>query len=336
MATSTLELGQVGLNARASHCRVWGATYAYAGGFILFAFVIFISSCWGFVEPTEHGLLQHTITGSVDLTRVYPGGRHFIGWGYNFILFPANLITLSFGNATWDERLSIQARTGPGDAQDSGGQPVRLSLSFQYKLTPERIPEVYRKFGMQWETSYMRFAQQAVTNVAQEFTPRSFWEKREQVERECSRAVSNTLKENGYATIEHLQLMAISFESSYEQTITDIQLQEQLRVTKEFELKSRQVEKEIDLLESMTEAKVEKINAEADREKAVIVNEARAAALYTVQTTKALMYKEMRTHLNWTQSQFLEYVKIKALHEQTGSNLKLGVEATGGMMKVGV
>jgi len=223
-----------------------------------------------------------------------------------------------------------------GDDQDSGGQPVKLGLSFQYKLTPERIPEVYRKFGMQWETSYMRFAQQAVTNVAQEFTPKSFWEQRGAVEKECFRAVSNTLKENGYASIEHLQLMAISFESSYEQTITDIQLQEQLRVTKEFELQAKQVEKEIDLLESMTAARVEKINAEADREKTVIVNEARAEALYTVQATKALMYKEMREHLNWTQSHFLEYVKFKALHGQSGSKIKLGVEATGSMMKVGV
>merc|ERR1711988_1127406 len=92
-------------------------------------------------------------------------------------------------------------------------------------------------------------------------------------EKECFRAVSNTLKENGFASVEHLQLMAIAFESSYEQTITDIQLEEQRRVTKEFELQAKQVEKEIDLLESITAAKVERINAEADREKTVIVNE---------------------------------------------------------------
>merc|ERR1712146_538687 len=117
--------------------------------------------------------------------------------------------------------------------------------------------------------------------------------------------------------------MAISFEKSYEQTITDIQLQEQLRVTKEFELSTKQVEKQIDLLESIAEATVERIDAQAEREKAIIINEARAEARVMVQTTKAEMYKVLRTHFNWTQG-------------QAPSKMKLGIEATGSMMQVGV
>jgi len=291
--------------------------------------IIFISTCWGYVSPTQYGLLKNSITGAVDLNTVYGGGRHFIGWGHEFILFPSHFVTLSFGNDTKDERTMMQARTGPGDGEDSGGQPVDLSLAFQYRLPKAKVPNVYRTYGMQWETTYMRLAQQAVTNVAQDFTPRSFWERRTTIEKAMKLAVNRTLFEDGFAVVERLQLTSIDFQDSYEQTITNIQLQEQLRVTKQFQLQVTEVLKEVDILQSETTARVTKTNAEAARLSAVVMNEAAATALVLEQGAKAEMYAQMRSHLNWSQGQFLEYIRMKSLNSQPGTNVKLGVTPVG-------
>jgi predicted transcriptional regulator len=182
---------------------------------------------------------------------------------------------------------------------------------------------------MQWETTYMRLAQQAITNVAQDFTPRSFWERRTTIEKAMTLAVNRTLAEDGFAAVERLQLTSIDFQDSYEQTITNIQLQEQLRVTKQFQLQVTEVLKEVDILQAQTTARVTKTNAEAARLSAVVMNEAAATALVLEQGAKAEMYARMRSHLNWSQGQFLEYIRMKSLNSQPGANVKLGVTPVG-------
>jgi hypothetical protein len=101
-------------------------------GFGVFMLVLFLSTCWGMVQPTEFGLRRNGITGQVDLNTVYEGGRHFLGWGSEFIVFPRRYQTIA---------PVVQARTGPGENDNSGGQPVTLEVSFQYQLVKEKVPQ---------------------------------------------------------------------------------------------------------------------------------------------------------------------------------------------------
>merc|ERR1711918_190224 len=153
-----------------------------------------------------------------------------------------------------------------------GGQPVSLSLSFQYRLTESKIPDVYGKFGQSWSAPYLRFAQQSITNVAQEFTPRAFWTSRHELEQRLLAAVNDTLWEQGFAEVYALQLRAVGFQSSYEQTIINIQLQEQLRVTKSYQLEVTRV----------------------------VEGQANANALEREQNSRASMYAKLRAHLGWS------------------------------------
>lgn len=85
------------------------------------------------------------------------GGRHFIWLRHYFLAFPRNLCNLDFADGGF--RNAIPARTGPDpDDKESGGQPVTLSVAFQYRLMKRAVPRVYQTFGMAWESSYMRRA----------------------------------------------------------------------------------------------------------------------------------------------------------------------------------
>lgn len=98
-----------------------------------------------------------------------------------FLIFPANRKNLDFDYG--GRRPPIPARTGPDpDDKESGGQPVTFSVAFQYQLQKDTVPNVYQTYGILWEDSYMRFAQQAITNVAQQFTPKQFWHERHHIE----------------------------------------------------------------------------------------------------------------------------------------------------------
>lgn len=176
---------------------------------------------------------------------------------------------------------------------------------------------------------FMRFAQQAITNVAQQFTPKMFWSDRHAVEHGMHVAVNRTIRNQGYALIEGLQLLKVDFKVNYEDTITNIQLQEQLKVTKSYGLDVTRVLKEVDILGSETEAQIALITAEAKREAAVIVNQADAEALKLEQGTKAYWYTRLKAHMKWDNEAFLQYIKIKSLSTQPSESMKVGVSALG-------
>jgi len=301
------------------------------GAVVFLISVILFALSWDTVEPTQYGLVQNLITGYVELDpdEVYEGGRHFIWLRHQFLKFPRNRVNLEFSYDGGDRR-PIPARTGPDpDDPDSGGQPIELAVSFQYVLRKRAVPVIYEKFGGLWDASYMRFAQQAITNEAQSHTPRAFWTERSMIEQRLLRAVNKTLLKEGFASVVELQLLKVNFNADYEKTITNIQLQEQLKVTKGYQLDVTRVMKEVDILESETKADIARINAEAARAANVLINEAEAQAIRLEQTTKAHWYAELKKTLKWTNDDFLKYIKIKSLDKQQSDNMVVGVSALG-------
>merc|ERR1712137_166684 len=290
--------------------------------------IVLFALSWDTVAPTEYGLVQNGFTGYVELSPdwAHESGRYFIWLRHSFLTFPRNLVNLEFSERGGD-RLPIPARTGPDpDDKESGGQPIEISVSFQYQLNKRDVPLVYKTFGFNWESSYMRFAQQAITNKAQDFTPRMFWTRRKYIESELHKAVNATLFRSGYASVITLQLLKVSFNSDYEDTITNIQLQEQLKVTKGYQLEVTRVLKEVDILQAETDAQIAKINAQAKREADVIVNEANAQALRLEQSTKAFWYQQLKSELGWSTEDFLKYVKIKSINKQEMDHVVVGVQ----------
>jgi len=295
-----------------------------------FVFILLFAMSWDTLEPTEYGLVQNGFTGYVDLNpnNVYEGGRYFIWLRHYFLIFPRNLRSLEFDVGGY--RAPIPARTGPDpDDRESGGQPVSLSVAFQYQLIRRQVPVIYQTYGMAWELSYMRFAQQAITNVAQQFTPKQFWNSRRDIELAMHRAVNASIYRQGMAIVQNLQLLKVDFKVNYEETITNIQLQEQLKVTKNYNLDVTRVLKEVDILQSETQADIALISATAAREAAVIVNQAEAEALELEQSTKAYWYSQLKHSLGWNNTNFLQYVKIKSLSAQPSETMTVGVSAMG-------
>jgi len=290
--------------------------------------IIVFALGWDTVEPTQYGIVKNGITTSVDLSHVFLGGRYCIWVPHAFITFPRHLVNLEFSD--YGDRNPIPARTGPdvGD-EESGGQPVALSVSFQYQLSRDKIPSVYRHFATAYEVSFLRFAQQAITNEAQNWTPRQFWQSRRLIEMALEKSVNMSLWVHANTTISHLQLLKVDFSDEYERTITQIQLQEQLKVTKTYNYSVNQVLKEVDVLASETQARIRLINAEAARTASVLVNSASAEALRMEQDAKAHWYRELKKALNWTSADFLKYVKIKSLAAQQPDHMVVGVKSVG-------
>lgn len=146
--------------------------------------------------------------------------------------------------------------------------------------------------------------------------------------------VAKALQQQGHAIVEDLQLTRVEFSEKYEDSILRVQLQEQLVTTKRYNLTVTQVLKGVDILESAKDATVMRISAEAAAEARVVVNTARNSALRLEQTAKASAYKRLKERLGWTSSQFLEYLKVRAVNAAQGApgsseNVVVGIDALG-------
>lgn len=126
---------------------------AYAvGAIVLLASIILLACSFDAVPPTQFGLLQNQLTGYVNTDRVYTPGLYFVFIGHAFIRFPRTRVTLQFSDNTIISGTDdfsppsappIKARTGPDPSDisgESGGQPVDLFLSFQYRFDESQIP----------------------------------------------------------------------------------------------------------------------------------------------------------------------------------------------------
>jgi len=293
------------------------------------------------VPPTHYGLLQNRFTGYVDTDNVYNPGRYFVTLGHGFIRFPRMRVMVQFSDTTTVAGTTrkahmtsppIKARTGPDPTDvsgESGGQPLSLSVAFQYRFDYDQIPYVYQMFGVMWETSFVRFARQAISNVAQRYTPMEFWTDRTNIEKAIQAELADALLHQGHALVDDLQLMRIDFSDKYEEIILSVQLQEQLKTTKRYNMTVTRLLKEVDIRAAETEATIMRVNAEAAAESSVIQNVARMKALEFEQETKAHAYRRLADGLGWSADQFISYLRIKALSAQPRENMVVKVDPLG-------
>lgn len=192
----------------------------------------------GTLMPLEYGMTVNWITRQVNSGHVYRGGRHLIGPWNRFISFPSTLVTVRF----------VEGRgNGPLATRTKDALPLTLQLSFQYRLQPDKLGELYRLANLQYEPLFVRSARDVLLKAAAEYEAIEYWENREQIGVEMRELLNKRLT-GSYATCGGLQLLMIELPDEYELSIVQTQVQEQEVKTKQNEQKASQIEYETRVL----------------------------------------------------------------------------------------
>lgn len=96
----------------------------------------------------------------------------------------------------------ISTRTGDDHGElDSGGQSITLCLSLQYRLpTGPDLGKIYAAFGPGYHDRFLLITRNTISNVAQEFGPTDFWQRRTAVADAMLEAVQAALAVQGKVT----------------------------------------------------------------------------------------------------------------------------------------
>ena len=187
--------------------------------------------------------------------------------------------------APWQKLDVFSIRAEQADIEDAQGstadtQPVRVSLTVRYSISPDRVTEVYEKYSHDGNLSnYVQTATQEVFKaVTARYTAPDLIARRADVSTDITAALRAKLSNYG-AQVISIDMRNFAFSDSYMAAINDKVTQEQLRLAAENKLKTVEAEQKQKVAVAEAEANAVKATADGDAYAKVKVATAEAQSL---------------------------------------------------------
>lgn len=288
--------------------------------------VILLTMSFETLTPLEAGIRVNFINSQIlAADKPYTAGRHAIGILYNFIKYPSTLQTVEFtDNPLTDMDGDYIEADGPAiTAATSGGQTVRLEISFQYRLMLTQLEPLYRKYEKNYHTRFVTTSSTAIREISTRYETIDYFTDREAIAKVMHAAINVRLQEY-YAVVVHFQLRRIDVPTLTERTI----LEKLTKAQGVFEAQNVQVSTLVRAgtglsVSTFTEqAKLEV--ALAQKEAAIIGNKAQANSISISINATTQAYKMLKEELELDNEQLIQYLYLEQVRNLRGND-KLAV-----------
>jgi regulator of protease activity HflC (stomatin/prohibitin superfamily) len=172
----------------------------------------------------------------------------------------------------WRKLSNFSVRAETADIEGAEGstsdtQPVKVSLTVRYSITPDRVAEVFEKYSHDGNlSSYVQTATQEIFKaVTARYTAPDLIAQRSKVSADINSALREKLAQYG-AQVINIDMRNFSFSESYMHAINDKVTQEQLRLAAENKLKTVEAEQKQKIAIAEAEAKATIATASAQAE----------------------------------------------------------------------
>jgi len=181
--------------------------------------IILLACSYAKVEPNDVALLYSHAARKIDRSKLYTGGRYYVGVGGEFITFPLTLQEMALP--------VFESRT-------SDGLKILLEVSLNYKIVKDqkKILALYDHFADEYDGYISRLAMNIVRDASAMFKAFDYSFNRSAVSNEMERMISDDMAEIGF-TLESVQLLNIEFPSGFTYTMSQtLVLQQQVNQAK--------------------------------------------------------------------------------------------------------
>lgn len=264
------------------------------------------------VEQNEYGLIYNWVTKKIG-SKVYHGGTHLVGFWNKFVVFPATVQTIEFSDRIGyrtSESLHTRTKEGLG---------LHLSISFQYRLEQEKLPELFALTNVMYEGLFTRIARDQMLEAASEYEGPQYWLQRQDIGDHMRRLVDAKLRES-YASLWGLQLLVIDLPDRYEQSITETQVQQQIIKTRTNQQVAAGIRADTDVIKAqyMRDIQVVQAGAQANYTLVTKLAEAEAARRKIAAEGEALGY--VRRKLSLTAPAAVQFQELSAYSGLTNAS----------------
>lgn len=287
----------------------------------LVGLVVAFLTCFDSLEYQEMGLNYNWAYETVQ-KNTFDSGRYYLGLGNHFIKFPKMVksiyLTDNSERQSYYRASSALSRQYQGPSLQSrtrDGLNVRLEVSFQYRLKPETLYELYTTLGLNYEQILVRMAIEQLATSATQHTANFFFTNRTSISREMHGDLMVHFDKHAFATVPFFQLRTVHLPAEFEDAIKKTQVKqqeiqiarlEQKRKTVGFETTVLQAEQQVRVMLNQAEAEVQAVNAK---------NDAYCRQFSYTQELRADSLGKLMKASAWKPKQLLEYMRIRAMRE---------------------
>jgi len=279
------------------------------------------------VEVTEYALCYSLLTRTVG-TQLYTSGRHFIGPFSCFIKFPSVLTTVQFSDVKMQYDLDAFQR-GESELQSRtrDGLDVRIELSFQYQLLPEKIRELYLRMGPypDYHNIFVRFATDRLTESTTWFSANQFFIERTRIGKRMEEWLKNDFEGKLFSTIFSFQLRSVGLPPEFEDAIQQTEVMKQETKVALAEQNSTLVALETDLMIARRRTKIASNKAEGQAAAVMLANKADIAQYKATQKKSADSYDQVLKKLDDKPEDLIMYMQARVLRDHPGDKTMVGL-----------
>lgn len=305
------------------------------GSITFTAFMLFACSFQG-LAATNYGLTKNTVTGVVDLTNVYHGGRNCIGFWKAYVTFPSTIQTLAWRAGAMDPTAGAGPDLAPMDIRAQDGLMVRISAAAQYQIVEAKVGEIYQGYKENIQGFFISNLRSRWAEVISAFKSSELWNRRLEVvtsmRAACIEISAAPNKLNGMLTCWDIQFLGVTVDAAIEAQIEQTQVENQMQSMQKFTQQARVVRANIQVMASEYDANIGVITAQAEanafqtKQKAtsnakLMWLEAKAGALTTIHDT-VVTSADGTTKMD--NAQLLQYLEKTAIAEDDTSPIVYG------------
>mmetsp|Transcript_91001 Transcript_91001/g.161172 ORF Transcript_91001/g.161172 Transcript_91001/m.161172 type:complete len:298 (+) Transcript_91001:115-1008(+) len=283
-------------------------------GVVAITLLILLFLSFDTLDYQEVGLNYSLIRETVE-DKTWPKGRYYLGLGNHFIKFPRNVNSVYF--------LDVNSKDVQGPALQSrtkDGLTVYLEISFQYKLKPEDLYQMYTTLGENYQDVLIRMAIEQLTTAATKHVAYDFFTNRTGIADEMHRMLASHFEHHGFSYVPFFQLRTVRLPPDFEKAIEDTQVKEQeIKVAQAVQATNR-VSYETRVVQAEQQFKILQQQAAGQANSTIARNDAWCQQYRITQMLQAKALSKMKSDAGWTSEQLLEYLRIRAVRDHPSEN----------------
>ncbi|CAD7956787.1 unnamed protein product [Amoebophrya sp. A25] len=276
--------------------------------------IVLIAISFSVLEATEMGLNYSSVSKSVSQEKLYPAGRHMLGVGHSFKIYPKDQQTVQFPG---DKYKHLEART-------FDGLEVILDLQFQYRLVEDltSVLRIYYDWGLRYDFAYAIVSRNMLRDTASTWTAFEFFYNRTEIEAAMQTQLTQRIEADG-GLLDDLQLLVINLPSAFEEELTATEQVRQEIEQVEFEVRDAEVKAANKRRRMFDEAKVEENQKVFEARR--MFNDKQKMLQELTQDMKAEItsYRAIQRNTNMTTQNMFNYIWLQNLEGAAGNTARL-------------
>ena len=243
---------------------------------------------------------------SFQTETLWTNGRHFLGLGHYFIVFPTDVR---------ETEVDVAARSLDGAAVS-----VKCSFQWQIQSRVEKVYELYSLFEDKYAAAFVKIANDEVRNVAADYSAFDFFFKRSEITAAMSAKLDKTLSLLG-VSVSGFQLLNFDVPAAFSATVQLTEETKQRKTRAESNQQKTNITAQAKVETAKEDATVLRVQAEAAAVAFVQQKTAERDSIAIRLNAERQSYTAMKQNLSLSSAELLTLIWLTAVQASPASQL---------------